>query len=50
MTGWLSLALTVLLVGGLSRWLRRLAKRADDYYEREHKTPTILDQWLRGGP
>lgn len=39
----------VAVVLGFAYWLRRKALK-DDYYEREFKSPTILDVWNRGGP
>lgn len=46
--GWLSAVLAVGIVGVLAFWLRRKAAQAEEYYDREYKTPTLLDFWSRG--
>lgn len=42
---WLDAGLAIALVSGVSWALRVLAKRSEDYYERDDQPPTILQSW-----
>jgi len=48
--GWLAGLLGLSLITGFVLVVRHFAKKGDEYYEREFKSPTVLDNWHRPGP